>query len=71
MSKEHAELSFADGGYTITDLGSQNGIVVGDARVKQKKIIDGDKIVIGQSVLKYNVIIITGTEVAPAAEGEP
>jgi pSer/pThr/pTyr-binding forkhead associated (FHA) protein len=69
MSKEHAELSFADGGYTITDLGSQNGIVVGDARVKQKKIIDGDKLVIGQSVLKYNVIVITGTEVAAVPEG--
>jgi pSer/pThr/pTyr-binding forkhead associated (FHA) protein len=70
MSKEHAELSFADGGYTITDLGSQNGLVVGDARVKQKKIIDGDKIVVGQSVLKYNVIVVTGTEVATVPEGE-
>ena len=69
MSKEHAELSFSDGGYTITDLGSQNGIVVNDARVKQKKLADGEKIVIGQSVLKYNVYVVAGTDVATVPEG--
>ncbi len=38
ISREHAELSFADNTYTITDLGAQNGIIVNDSKVKQKKI---------------------------------
>ena len=38
ISREHAELSFSDGGYTITDLGAQNGIIVNDTKIKQKKL---------------------------------
>lgn len=62
ISREHAELSYADNGYTITDLGAQNGIVVNDTKVKQKKLADGEKIVIGQTVFKYNIIEVTNTE---------
>ncbi|MBP9681150.1 MAG: FHA domain-containing protein [Bacteriovorax sp.] len=56
ISREHAELSFANGGYTITDLGAQNGIIVNDSKIKQKSLIDNEKVVIGQTVFKYNVI---------------
>lgn len=62
ISREHAELSFADNGYTITDLGAQNGIIVNDSKVKQKKLSDAEKIVIGQTVFKYNIIEVTNTE---------
>lgn len=62
ISREHAELSFSDNGYTITDLGAQNGIVVNDTKVKQKKLADAEKVVIGQTVFKYNVIEVTKTE---------
>lgn len=62
MSREHAELSFSDNGYTITDLGSENGIVVNDTKVKQKKLADSEKIVIGQTVFKYNIIEVTNAE---------
>ncbi len=58
MSREHAELSLTNGEYTITDLSNQNGIVINDLKVKQKKLIDGEKIVLGQSVLKYSIIEI-------------
>ena len=64
ISREHAELSFADNGYTITDLGAQNGIIVNDSKVKQKKLNDGAKIVIGQTVFKYNIIEVANSEVA-------
>jgi pSer/pThr/pTyr-binding forkhead associated (FHA) protein len=56
ISREHAELSFAESGYTITDLGTENGIIVNDSKIKQKKLEDNEKIVIGQTVLKYNII---------------
>jgi hypothetical protein len=59
ISREHAEISFTNEGYSITDLGTPNGIVVNDIKVVQKKLIDGEKIVIGQSVIKYNVIQVT------------
>jgi pSer/pThr/pTyr-binding forkhead associated (FHA) protein len=61
ISREHAELSFSDNGYTITDLGAQNGIVVNDAKVKQKKLEDNEKIVIGQTVFKYNIFDISNS----------
>ncbi len=70
ISREHAELSFSDGGYTITDLGAQNGIIVNDTKVKQKKLADAEKIVIGQTVFKYNIIEVTNSEmVVSSGEG--
>jgi pSer/pThr/pTyr-binding forkhead associated (FHA) protein len=62
ISREHAELSFSDGGYTITDLGAQNGIIVNDTKIKQKKLSDNEKIVIGQTVFKYNLFEISASE---------
>lgn len=70
ISREHAELSFADGGYTITDLGAQNGIIVNDSKVKQKKLSDNEKIVIGQTVFKYNLFEISASEVAVLNDGD-
>lgn len=55
-SREHAELVKVGGGYTLTDLGSQNGVVVNDLKVTQHQLTDGDLIIIGQTVFKYNVL---------------
>ena len=71
ISREHAELSFADNGYTITDLGAQNGIIVNDTKVKQKKLYNNEKIVIGQTVFKYNIIDVTQTNEMILAEATP
>lgn len=71
ISREHAELSFAENAYTITDLGAQNGIIVNDSKVKQKKLVDAEKIVIGQTVFKYNVIVITHSLEMMIAESNP
>ena len=62
MSREHAELSFSGDGYTLTDLGAQNGVLINSTKVKQKKILDADKIVIGQTVFKYNVFKVEKSE---------
>ena len=70
ISREHAELSFADDGYTITDLGAQNGIIVNDKKVKQKKLADTEKIVIGQTVFKYNVIEISSSTDLSILDGD-
>ncbi len=71
ISREHAELSQAEGTYTITDLGAQNGVIVNDKKVKQAKLKDGEKIVIGQTVFKYNIFIITESVEMALAEANP
>ena len=71
ISREHGEFSFSENAYTITDLGAQNGIVVNDHKIKQKKLNDGEKIVIGQTVFKYNVITITHSIEMMIAEANP
>lgn len=53
-SREHAELAKMRGSFVLTDLGSQNGIVVNDLKVNQHKLTDGDKIIIGSTVYKYS-----------------
>jgi len=55
-SRAHAELKKVGAGYVVTDLGSQNGIVVNDLKVTQHQLVDNDKIIIGQTVYKYSVI---------------
>lgn len=56
-SRAHAELTKVGKHYVVTDLGSQNGIVVNDLKVSQHQLIDADKIIIGQTVFKFSVLI--------------
>lgn len=52
-SREHAEITKVGDGYVVTDLGSQNGILVNDQKTKQSSFKEGDKLIIGQTVLKF------------------
>ncbi len=55
-SKEHAEIAKVGSVYILTDLGSQNGIIVNDLKVKQHTLSEGDKIIIGKTVFKFSSI---------------
>ncbi len=57
-SREHIELSRVGKDIVLTDLGSQNGVVVNDLDVKQHKLRTGDKIIIGSTVFKYSILDI-------------
>jgi pSer/pThr/pTyr-binding forkhead associated (FHA) protein len=70
ISREHAELSFSANGYTITDLGAQNGILVNSTKITQKRLNDAEKVVIGQTVFKYNIIVVANTEVITSSEDD-
>lgn len=59
MSKEHAEIVNIQGNYYITDLGSQNGIYLNDQKTKQSAIKHEDRIVIGQTVFKFEQQYVT------------
>lgn len=52
-SREHAEITKVGDNYVVTDLGSQNGILVNDQKTKQSTFKEGDKLIIGQTVLKF------------------
>lgn len=57
-SREHAELTKFNDTFIVTDLGSQNGIIVNDLKVSQHQLIHGDKIIIGQTVFKFSRIVV-------------
>jgi pSer/pThr/pTyr-binding forkhead associated (FHA) protein len=57
-SREHVELVKISDGYVLTDLGSQNGVVVNDLKVTQHNLVDGDRIIIGATVFKFNKIVV-------------
>jgi pSer/pThr/pTyr-binding forkhead associated (FHA) protein len=62
-SRQHAELVRYGDTYVLTDLKSQNGVVVNDLKVAQHKLISGDKIIIGSTVFKYDRIEVNRKEV--------
>ncbi len=53
MSREHAALEFADGGYRLLDLGSTNGVLVNGAAVSAAKLKHGDRFQLGDHVFQY------------------
>ncbi|MFY7992812.1 MAG: FHA domain-containing protein [Bacteriovoracaceae bacterium] len=58
-SREHAEITKVGDNYVVTDLGSQNGILVNDQKSKQSTFKEGDKLIIGQTVLKFSRFEVT------------
>ena len=52
VSRKHAKITLQDGAITIADLGSTNGTFVNGEKVKKTQIKDGDRILIGTSILK-------------------
>src|SRR5262245_11653606 len=51
ISRKHAVVKAVAGGYTIMDLGSQNGTFVNGQRVTEQKLVEGDIIDVG--VVKF------------------
>jgi hypothetical protein len=52
VSRKHAKISWAAGRPVIEDMGSTNGTFVNGEKVKQSKLKEGDRILIGTSILK-------------------
>lgn len=53
-SREHAEIILVGKEYILTDLASQNGIIINDLKIKQHALTDGDKIIVGKTVYKFS-----------------
>jgi hypothetical protein len=52
VSRKHAKITVSQGKITIEDLGSTNGTFVNGEKVKQARLKEGDRILIGTSILK-------------------
>jgi hypothetical protein len=55
VSRRHAELRHGDDGWSVTDLGSTNGVRVNGRRVDQSALRPGDRITIGLTELTFEL----------------
>ena len=60
-SREHAEIVKVGEDYVITDLGSQNGVVVNDLKIKQHSLGQDDKVIIGTTIYKFDKVEVAET----------
>ncbi len=65
-SREHAEIVYVHDQYIITDLKSQNGIMINQQKTLQTTLEDGDKIVIGQTWIR--ILVEQSAKVADTKE---
>jgi hypothetical protein len=56
VSRKHSKITSFGGELTIEDLGSTNGTFVNGERVKFSKLKDGDRVLIGTSIIKLHKI---------------
>ncbi|WPU65199.1 FHA domain-containing protein [Peredibacter starrii] len=52
-SREHAEITKVGENWVVTDLGSQNGVMINEHKITQQQINESDKLIIGQTVFKF------------------
>lgn len=52
-SRKHAQIVRRDDGYAIVDLGSTNGTLLNGEPVRERLLVDGDRITIGNTVLEF------------------
>jgi pSer/pThr/pTyr-binding forkhead associated (FHA) protein len=65
VSRKHAKIDAHDGQITIQDLGSTNGTFVNGEKIKKCRLKEGDRILIGTSIIK-----MVGVEGAQVSEPE-
>jgi hypothetical protein len=54
VSRHHAEIRRQGGDVVIVDLGSTNGVLVDDARVDQARLVEGARVVLGNTTLVFH-----------------
>ena len=57
ISRNHAEVELEGTRYVVRDLGSTNGTMLNGERLQGERILqDGDKILLGQTVIKFTLV---------------
>ena len=55
VSRRHAAVTYKQNGYLLTDLGSTNGTFVNGHAAMERRLRDGDRIGIGQTLMVFNI----------------
>ncbi len=71
ISRRHAELVPEGGGWTLRDLGSVNGVWMGERRIVEHRLGDGDEFRIGATVLRFEVMPVSAPATPPASPAPP
>src|SRR4051794_17613032 len=66
VSRKHAKISTMGNQITIQDLGSTNGTFVNGEKVKKMRLKEGDRILVGTSIIK----LVSVDAAAQATEAE-
>src|SRR5450432_3831992 len=66
VSRKHARIAMQADQIWIEDLGSTNGTFVNGEKIKRARLKEGDRVLIGTSILK----VIAGDATSPAARDE-
>lgn len=70
VSRRHAEICSADGGFLLRDLASTNGSFVNGTRVTEQRLQPGDRIRIGDRTLTFCQVGAPGEAFSNASAGE-
>ena len=70
VSRKHAKISTQGGKILIQDLGSTNGTFVNGEKVKKVHLKEGDRILIGTSIIKLVAMDGTGAQMSVPSEAE-
>ena len=69
VSRRHAQIEMREGVITIQDLGSTNGTFVNGEKIQSSALREGDRVLIGTSILKVVSIKNVAAEKKPDLEG--
>ena len=53
ISRRHAEIRKDDEGYLLVDLGSSNGTFVNAEQVTERRLVNGDRVQLGRTLLLF------------------
>jgi pSer/pThr/pTyr-binding forkhead associated (FHA) protein len=53
VSRQHAEIRPEGDGFVLADLGSTNGTKVNGARITRHRLVDGDRITLGATIIEF------------------
>jgi hypothetical protein len=53
VSREHSEIIHDLEGVVIRDLGSKNGILVGGRNVRTRRLVHGDEVTLGATIMRF------------------
>src|SRR5690349_14182907 len=53
ISRQHALIHAVSGVFTVSDLNSRNGTLVNAVPIKERKLEEGDRIQVGESLLLF------------------